>query len=55
MSQNHLISVDNAAFSELLRTWNTHQDLRMSSAPLTQLVAAQVELDEARSRIRNAA
>lgn len=43
-----------AAFEQLLITWNDHQDLRYSSASLDQLLHSRNELDERRRQARAA-
>ena len=34
-----------ANFHRLLETWNTHQDLRQSGAPIAELAASRARLD----------
>ena len=45
-----------SAFTDLLRTWNRHQDLRATgAAEVVDLAASRRRLDEARDALRRAA
>lgn len=35
-------------FTQLLQTWNAHQDLRQQGAPVAQLFESRAKLDEVR-------
>jgi hypothetical protein len=39
------------AFSELLATWQSHQELRASAVPTSELFASHVSLDRLRERM----
>jgi len=45
----------NSAFTELLRSWSRHQDLRDAGAPIADLAVSRTALDAARLEAYRAA
>jgi hypothetical protein len=42
-------ATDQVAFTDLLVAWNLHEDMRRDGAPIDQLGASRIRLEEARS------